>query len=377
MKTFSPSNKIQIENLLQSWSSKVPVERALTLPSGFYTSRDIFELERHAIFGQNWLLAGRKSQLKTPGDFLTDDFLSEPYIVNLDKSSTLCAHYNVCCHHGMRLLKDNQGHIDTNEIVCPYHGWVYDLNGRLRKAIRLKTIEQFKASKVHLKPISIQTIGPFIYLNFNFLNNDNIDNDISHITHLDKKYLSPTNYEQFEFIERKTYHIKSNWKIFVDNYLDGGYHVPYAHKQLNSILNMNGYKTVIDHPKMSVQYCTGAERTEGSVLYAYLYPNLMFNRYGSLMDTNLVVPIDERNCIVHIDYYYCPQSTTKVTELDLRKDSHRVQEEDVYLCENVQLGLESQAYDSGRYVPTVEHAMHDFHKTLHDQLENYYNHYSK
>jgi choline monooxygenase len=255
MKTFSPSNKIQIENLLQSWSSKVPVERALTLPSGFYTSRDIFELERHAIFGQNWLLAGRKSQLKTPGDFLTDDFLSEPYIVNLDKSSTLCAHYNVCCHHGMRLLKDNQGHIDTNEIVCPYHGWVYDLNGRLRKAIRLKTIEQFKASKVHLKPISIQTIGPFIYLNFNFLNNDNIDNDISHITHLDKKYLSPTNYEQFEFIERKTYHIKSNWKIFVDNYLDGGYHVPYAHKQLNSILNMNGYKTVIDHPKMSVQYC--------------------------------------------------------------------------------------------------------------------------
>jgi nitrite reductase/ring-hydroxylating ferredoxin subunit len=169
MKTFSPSNKIQIENLLQSWSSKVPVERALTLPSGFYTSRDIFELERHAIFGQNWLLAGRKSQLKTPGDFLTDDFLSEPYIVNLDKSSTLCAHYNVCCHHGMRLLKDNQGHIDTNEIVCPYHGWVYDLNGRLRKAIRLKTIEQFKASKVHLKPISIQTIGPFIYLNFNFL----------------------------------------------------------------------------------------------------------------------------------------------------------------------------------------------------------------
>jgi choline monooxygenase len=103
----------------------------------------------------------------------------------------------------------------------------------------------------------------------------------------------------------------------------------------------------------------------------------MFNRYGSLMDTNLVVPIDERNCIVHIDYYYCPQSTTKVTELDLRKDSHRVQEEDVYLCENVQLGLESQAYDSGRYVPTVEHAMHDFHKTLHDQLENYYNHYSK
>jgi choline monooxygenase len=377
LKTYTPSNKIQIERLLESWSSKIPVERALTLPSGFYTSRDIFELERYAIFGQNWLLSGRKSQLKNAGDFLTDRFLSEPYIINIDTTSTLRAHYNVCCHHGMRLLEDHQGHIETNEIVCPYHGWVYDLNGRLRKALRLKSIEQFKASKVRLQPISVQKIGPFIYLNFNFLNDNNIKNDISHIEHIDKNYLSPTNYEKLEFVIRKTYHLKCNWKIFIDNYLDGGYHVPYAHKQLSSILNMNEYKTVIDHPKTSVQYCTGTQRTKGDVVFAYIYPNLMINRYGSLMDTNLVVPIDERNCIVHMDYYYDPESTTNIAEENSRKDSHSVQKEDVYLCENVQLGLESQAYDSGRYVPTVEHAMYDFHRNLFDQLENYYNNYIK
>ncbi len=370
VKTYIPSNKIQLEGLLQSWSSKIPVERALTLPSGFYTSRDIFELERYAIFGENWLFAGRKSQLKAPGDFLTDRFLSEPYIINIDRSSTLRAHYNVCCHHGMCLLDEHQGHIETNEIVCPYHGWTYDLTGRLKKALRLKTIEQFKASKVHLKPIAIQTIGPFIYLNFNFLNNNN--NDISHIEYVNNKYFIPTKYEQLEFVIRKSYHIKSNWKIFVDNYLDGGYHVPYAHKQLNSILNMNEYKTVIDHPKTSVQYCTGTDRTEGDVFFAYIYPNFMINRYGALMDTNLVVPIDERNCIVHMDYYYDPQSTTKIAEEQSRNDSNRVQNEDIYLCENIQLGLQSQAYDSGRYVPTVEHAMHDFHQTLFNQLESYY-----
>lgn len=272
----------------------------------------------------------------------------------------------------MCLLGDGQGHLQTNEIVCPYHGWVYDLNGRLRKALRLKSIQEFKASKTHLKPISLQTIGPFIYLNFNFLNHDHIENDLSHIEHLDKNYLSSTNYQTLEFVLRKTYHIKCNWKIFVDNYLDGGYHVPYAHKQLSSILNLNHYKTVVDHPKTSVQYCTGTERTEGSVVFAFVYPNLMINRYGSLMDTNLVVPIDERNCLVHMDYYYDPKTTTKEAEEESRKDSDHVQKEDMYLCENVQLGLESQAYDSGRYVPTVEHAMHDFHKTLFDQLESYY-----
>jgi choline monooxygenase len=277
----------------------------------------------------------------------------------------------------MRLLKDHQGHIETNEIICPYHGWIYDLNGRLKKALRLKTIEQFQASKIHLKPISIQTNGPFIYLNFNFLNHNHIENDFLHIEHIHKNYLSSTNYEQLEFVIRKTYYLKCNWKIFIDNYLDGGYHVPYAHKQLSSLLNINQYKTVIDHPKTSVQYCTGTQRTKGDVIFAYIYPNLMINRYGSFMDTNLVVPINENNCIVHMDYYYDPKSTTKQLEEDSRKDSHRVQEEDIYLCENVQRGLESQAYDSGRYVPTVEHAMYDFHKNLFDQLENYYNNHIK
>ncbi|CAF4452399.1 unnamed protein product, partial [Rotaria magnacalcarata] len=89
-----------------------------------------------------------------------------------------------------------------------------------------------------------------------------------------------TKYEQLEYVSRKSYHIKCNWKVFVDNYLDGGYHVPIAHKQLGSILNLNEYKTVIDHPKTSVQYCTGSQRTEGNVIFAFIYPNLMINRYG-------------------------------------------------------------------------------------------------
>ena len=372
LKSFISSNENQLESLLQSWSSKIPVERAVTLPSAFYTSPDLFELERYAIFNENWLLAGRKDQLKVPGDFLTGRCLSEPYVINLNSSSNLRGHYNVCCHHGMILLKDEQGHVKKNEIVCPYHGWTYDLDGRLRKALRLKTIEQFKASKVHLKSIAVQTMGPLIYFNFN-----SSDQDLSHIEHIHHKYLAPTNYETMEFVLRKTYNLKCNWKIFVDNYLDGGYHVPYAHQQLSSTLNMNEYKTVIDHPKTSVQYCTGTQRTEGDVVFAFIYPNLMINRYGSLMDTNLVVPIDERNCLVHMDYYYDPQSTTRAAEESSRIDSARVQNEDIYLCENVQLGLESQAYDSGRYVPTVEHAMYDFHRTLYDQLQDYYYHKRK
>lgn len=272
----------------------------------------------------------------------------------------------------MRLVAEHQGHLVSKEIVCPYHGWTYDLNGRLRKALRLKSIEDFKASKTHLKPIALQSIGPFLYLNFNFRQRDPNLYDYSYIEQIEQKYLKATNYGDLQFVARRTYPIKCNWKIFVDNYLDGGYHVSYAHKQLSSTLNMNQYKTVVEHGKASVQCCTGNERTEGSVVFAYIYPNLMINRYGSLMDTNVIVPVDERNCLVHIDYYFSPQSAGKEDEEKSRVDSHRVQEEDIYLCEQVQLGLESQAYDSGRYVPTIEHAMHSFHQTLYDELQVYY-----
>ncbi|CAF1025877.1 unnamed protein product [Adineta ricciae] len=378
LKTYSPTNPNQLERILQSWSSKVPVERALTLPSGFYTSRDVFELERYAIFGQNWLYAGRKDQVYKSGDYLTDQFLSEPYLINVDAAGNLHGHYNVCCHHGMRLLEEHQGHIDSNEIVCPYHGWVYDLSGRLKKALRLKSIQEFKASKVHLKPIAIETIGPFIYLNFNFSNHTNIDDSgLSSIKQIHTKYLQSTNYDRLTFITRESYPIKCNWKIFVDNYLDGGYHVPYAHKQLHSILNMTEYKVSIENNKSSVQHCTGTQRTEGHVVFAYIYPNFMINRYGPYMDTNIVVPIDEQNCIVHMDYYYDPRTTTQQLEENERNDSRRVQKEDIYLCENVQLGLQSNAYDTGRYVPTVEHGMHSFHQTLFNELEHYYRNYTK
>ena len=373
IKTYAPSNRDAIEQLFRSWSSNVPVERALTLPSGFYTSRDIFELERRAIFGQNWLLAGRASQLTNAGDYVTDRVLSEPFLINVDATSNIRAHYNVCCHHGMRLVTNDQGHLDTNEFVCPYHGWSYDLNGRLKKALRLKGIEQFKASKVHLKPIAVRTVGPMVFINFNFNNRELVADGTAYIEQIHDKYLKSTNYEQLEFVTRRSYSIKCNWKVFIDNYLDGGYHVPYAHKQLSSILDMNGYKTVVENRKASVQYCTGHQRTEGTVVFAFLYPNLLINRYGSLMDINVVVPVDERNCIVHMDYYFCPKTSTKLDEEKSRVDSHRVQEEDIYLCEQVQLGLESQAYDSGRYVPTVEHGMHSFHTMLYDEVRDYYN----
>ncbi|GMY35273.1 choline monooxygenase, chloroplastic, partial [Fagus crenata] len=166
--------------------------------------------------------------------------------------------------------------------------------------------------------------------------------------------------------------------VFCDNYLDGGYHVPYAHKGLASGLQLQSYSTKM-YEKVSIQSCKGGSmdrkddygRLGSKVLYAFIYPNFMINRYGPWMDTNLVLPLGPRRCQVVFDYFL--EASLKDDKALIERsleDSERVQMEDIVLCEGVQRGLESPAYSTGRYAPTVEKAMHHFHSLLHHNLTN-------
>ncbi len=85
-------------------------------------------------------------------------------------------------------------------------------------------------------------------------------------------------------------------QVFVDNYLDGGYHVEHLHKALASNLDLSSYSLTVT-PRCSVQRARGAaggdERVGGNAVYAFMYPNLMVNRYGPWLDTNVVMPTGE------------------------------------------------------------------------------------
>jgi len=166
--------------------------------------------------------------------------------------------------------------------------------------------------------------------------------------------------------------------VYCDNYLDGGYHVPHAHSALASSLDLSSYSTTV-FEKVSIQSChpvraTGADsdtRVAGPATYAFVYPNFMINRYGSWMDTNLVLPITESQCRVIFDWFLDPSRVDDKEFIETSiEDSERVQIEDITLCEDVQDGLKSPAYDVGRYAPRVEHAMHHFHSLLHNDLSS-------
>ncbi|XP_028946979.2 choline monooxygenase, chloroplastic isoform X1 [Malus domestica] len=373
-KAFSLHNP-QLPSLVGQFEPTIPIERAGTPPSSWYTNPSFYSLEIDTLFYRGWQAVGYTEQISNAGEFFTGSRLGNvEFVVCQDGDGKLQAFHNVCRHHAM-LLAYGSGRKSC--FVCPYHGWTYGLDGALLKATRITGIQNFNENEFGLVPLKVATWGPFILLNME----QNVDSDPGSVQNewlgSSAEVLSNNGIDtSLSFVCRRDYVIECNWKVFCDNYLDGGYHVPYAHKGLASGLNLDGYSTTM-YEKVSIQKCEDGsterkndfDRLGSKALYAFVYPNFMINRYGPWMDTNLVLPLGPRKCQVRFDYFIeaSLKDDRDFIERSL-KDSERVQTEDVMLCEGVQRGLESPAYNIGRYAPTVENAMHHFHCLLHRSL---------
>ena len=336
------------------------------------------------MFASNWLYVGHTGQLPQPNTYFTGSLLNVPYIVVRTSTNRITAYYNICCHHAMPLATAPAGTVaqgaqGEGELVCGYHGWRYGAeDGRLRKATRLKGIEGFKASTIGLASIAVEVVGPFIFAHLSPVGS-NITAAVaspppappsrSHLQQL-HSVLSPTGYTSLVHCAQRSYKLQCNWKVYADNYLDGGYHVSHAHPALASALDLNKYSTSILSSHLSLQSSPPAAtsaRVSTSASYLYLYPNVMVNKYGRWLDTNVVLPLSANKCEVVIDWW-CERDMSESERTRGVAESEAVQLEDVGLCEGVQRGLQSGVYVSGRYAPTVEHAMHAMHCTYYRDI---------
>lgn len=366
------------QNLVDEFDPNIPIEKALTPPSSWYTDPSFFDFELHRVFYKGWQAVGYTEQIKNPHDFFTGRLGNVEFLVCRDDDGKIHAFHNVCRHHASLVASGNG---QKSCFVCPYHGWTYGLDGALLKATRITGIQNFDVNEFGLKPLNVATWGPFVLLNLDkeILPQQEADNTVgSEWLGSCSEFLGANGVDSsLSYLCRRVYDIECNWKVFCDNYLDGGYHVPYAHKGLASGLKLNSYSTKT-YEKVSIQSCDGGsteseddiDRLGSKALYAFIYPNFMINRYGPWMDTNLVLPLGPRKCQVIFDYFI--EAHLKDDKDFIERslvDSERVQIEDIVLCEGVQRGLETPAYCSGRYAPTVENAMHHFHQLLHHVLK--------
>lgn len=360
-----------LAQFVRQYDPSVPLERAVTIPSAWYTHPEIHELERRSVFARNWLMVGRLDQATSAGQFFTVDLAGEPIVVVRGHDGVLRAFYNVCRHHAAAVADKPEGKVNT--LQCPYHGWTYALSGELKGITEFDGVCEFEKSQNGLIPIRVDT-----WENFVFVTLDESAPGLPEFLGSIADRVTPLQFRKLHFFERRSYTLNCNWKVFIDNYLDGGYHVPFAHKSLNSVLDFTKYRI-----ESIERYCVqssplsteGADATTASVrkgdmaYYFWLYPNFMVNWYDGVMDTNLALPLGVDRVLVLFDFYFADVSAARAdhnrTSVDV---ADRVQGEDIGVCESVQRGLKSKAYDVGRLSVRREAGEHLFHRLLHADL---------
>jgi choline monooxygenase len=175
-------------------------------------------------------------------------------------------------------------------------------------------------------------------------------------------------FDGYRFDRRVSYELACNWKVYVDNYLEG-YHVPHIHPGLNRLLDYRSYVTEVQRWH-SLQFSPLESDSglygNGDALYWFLYPNTMLNSLPGRLQTNRVLPLGVDRCIVEFDYYYDGASDDADAERRARDEafSDEVQDEDREICEAVQRGLASGSYLPGRLNPLRENAVHHFQELL-------------
>ena len=356
-----------LEQILSSYDDKSPLSEAYTIPAPWYVDARIAELELQTVFSNTWQVIGRIDQVERPGQFVTATIGGEPLVAVRGNDGVLRAFYNVCRHHAAAVVTEPCG--QASILHCPYHGWNYGLDGSLKGMPEFDGVKDFERKDNGLVPVKAD-----IWEQFVFVNMDPAAAPLQDFLGGLMQRVAPLGLTKLHYYTSKVYDIHCNWKVFVDNYLDGGYHVPHLHKGLNSVLDYKQY-TIENEDRYCLQssplafadeeQAAASTRKGNRAWYFWQYPNFMLNFYEGYLDTNLVIPIDVDHCRVIFDFYFgdVSESNREYNERSVATGAG-VQDEDLGICEAVQRGLKSRAYGAGRLSVRREAGEQLFHQLL-------------
>jgi phenylpropionate dioxygenase-like ring-hydroxylating dioxygenase large terminal subunit len=350
------------------------------LPQTAYTDVGWFKNEQHTVFANAWIAAGIVHDFKDPGDFRTVQCGTARLVVIRDKDGELRAFHNFCRHRGAVLL-DDQGGNCGGALVCPYHRWTYSLDGSLRgvpdKAECFPNLDQ---SANGLKPAAMGVFRDIVFVN----PNPGADFE-TWIAPLEQREW-PHDLAASDVKEAVPlfYDMKCDWKIYVENALDG-YHLSYLHEKTigGPAPGLNAWEMTGDHLiwysteegirhrlplKIRKKYGTaGAIKSAVTPGYGgvyYLFPATLLLLTPWAFSYSTLHPVAPGRCHLSMRHWVGPGQKT-----DLRKyiqgydkatniissdkwtkhplESGDFQTEDMWICEKIQQGLESPAYEHG------------------------------
>jgi len=335
------------------------LDRATALPARYYRGEAMLAMENQAVFARSWQPLAHQGQLAEPGDHVVGEIGGVPVIVVRGQDGVLRAFPNVCRHRaGPLALCNGKG---ARALHCKYHGWTYTLEGQLRSAPEMGGAADFDVASIHLPPLRVQEWHGLVFVALS-----GETPDLEQVYGGIGERIAPIDLAAMRFLRRDSYDIACNWKVYVDNFLEG-YHLPHVHPGLSRLLDYRVYDTEL-FPWYSLQSSPLRNSSEiygdGEAFYYFVYPNVMLNIMPGRMQTNRILPIGPSGCRVEFDYYYA-QDEAALARIDAdRSFSDEVQAEDIAICEAVQKGLASGSYEAGRLCPRRESGVWHFHNLL-------------
>jgi phenylpropionate dioxygenase-like ring-hydroxylating dioxygenase large terminal subunit len=353
-----------------------------TLPAAWYSDDRVFALERERIFARTWQYAGWTAQVAEPGSFFSSVAGHIPVAVVRGRDGELRGFVNVCRHRGHAVV-EGEGCRET--LQCPYHAWTYDLDGTLRRAPRSEREPGFDGSSLSLLPISVDTWGPFVFVNPDPAAGP-LGDWLGDVPDLVGR--SGVDLERVRFHSHHEWPQEVNWKVALENYLEC-YHCPVAHPGFSRVVDVDpdSYRLLLGAESASqlgpvresarqaaldgdraVPYDPRGEVRQSQ--YHFLFPNTTINISPGPQNLSIErwVPVGPHETVEVTDYFFDPnESDERIAEL-LEWDT-QVAQEDVSLVLSVQRGLDSGRVPQGRLMGESEKLVADFQRRVHDALQ--------
>jgi glycine betaine catabolism A len=362
-----------------------PTMQASVLPPRAFHDQSVFDYEQEAWFAGGWVSVGREEDALTAGQYFLAQVAGENLIIARGNDGRLRGFFNVCRHRGATIVEEACGTLPRFQ--CPYHAWVYDLEGTLKQPRHTELLEAFDPAEWGLIPVRVATWQGIVYV------------DISATAEPIRDFLGDiaATFDRFNLgalrrARRIDYDVKANWKAIVENFQEC-YHCPGVHPQLNRITPYNSgsympsdgaamisYMEVL--PQFETLSMSGAadgrapmpgmtEEDDKRIYYSVIWPNQLFSLHPDYLMLHWVTPLEPGRTIVRCEWYFdaeemaapgfSPDDAIEFWDLTNRQDWH--------VCELQQQGTKSRAYTPGRY-SSMESSVHGFDLMVADRYAN-------
>ena len=376
-------------------ATRETTERAVSITPEAYTNPEFFEIEKKQVFQRNWVSAGPADRVKNPGDIMIAEVGGQSILITRDEEHQLQAFYNVCRHRGTRLCAGD-GAVQKH-IICPYHGWGYNLRGECvgtplfdkganRRAIQLHDIshlEAFDKKDYHLFPVRVQQWGLLIFVCLD----ETAPTLTEHVGDLPQR-LANHRLDEWVTIGERTYEIDCNWKLLFENAVEY-YHLPWVHPRLAKTSRIadhhrwqgNGMYCGIctspvtatdDSGWLTMPNISGLTDVEDNSGYFFgLFPNVILFIMPSHAFVIRALPVSPTRTVETawlMSHPECVENVSASAIDEVMEFWHEVNLEDVGICQKVQQGLSSEPYKGGRLCYHFEEPVHRFQNMIIDAM---------